>query len=188
MVTVHVGNFPVRCKAIQKPIEPGIEPMKIKSIFTAIALMSIATIGFAQEGAGCGGGGASCSGGSGAYGGTSYMARGYRMHPRPVYAHSRAGRLATNVHEWNQMQMQTYSWHGPYSYHVYGRPTALVVPPTASFQTVYSWGVGNTQSIPIHHQFGAYGGTVGGGPNYPATPYWPSSTQQFGIYPVRSPW
>ena len=170
--------------------------MKIQTIITAIAFLSVASIGLAQDCAtgGCSGGtvnGGSCDSGCGAgiINGTSYMKGARGLHPRPAYAGSRRGRYATNVHEWNQMQMQTYSWHGPYSYHVYGRPTALVVPPTAAFHTVYNWGVANTQSLPIHHQFGTYGyGAAGGGGAYPATPYWPSSTQQFGIYPVRAPW
>lgn len=27
-----------------------------------------------------------------------------------------------------------------------------------------------------------------GGGMFQATPYWPSHTDQFGVYPVRSPW
>jgi hypothetical protein len=179
--------------------------MKTRLLLSVFALLGIATVGFAQD---CGGG--SCGGASvGGYGygnetyaqcvgphgypprgaAVVYAARDH-VHPQPLYAYSRHGIDATRVNAWNHDQMTTYPWHGGYSYHVYGQPTALVVPPTAAFQTVYQWGVANTQSVPIHHQFGAgYPGVItSGGGYYPATPYWPSSTQQFGIYPVRAPW
>lgn len=114
-----------------------------------------------------------------------------RYHPHPHYAYGRAGIDATRQHAWNMNQMESYPWHGSYAYWRYNGPTAVVVPPTASFQSVYQWGVGNTQSVPIHHQFQHlhYGGgaAVGGGGGA-WTPYWPSSTQQFGLYPVRAPW
>ena len=77
-----------------------------------------------------------------------------RFSPRPVYAYNRRGIEAQRTYQWNQRQMQSYPWHCQNSYWQYGRPTALVVPPTASFQTQYSWGVGNTRSVPIYHQFG----------------------------------
>lgn len=82
-------------------------------------------------------------------------------------------------------------WHGPYYHREYGAPVALVVPPTASAHTQWSWGVAQTRVMPTYHQFGrAYpGGVPGqyGGPLYP-TPAWPSHTDQFGVYPVRGPW
>jgi hypothetical protein len=111
--------------------------------------------------------------------------------PHPVYAYSRAGIDAQRTDEWNKLQGQATPWHGNYSYWRYAAPTALVVPPTAAFQSEYNWGVGQTRSMPINHQFG-YGdagmiGGAGGGAFYP-TPYWPSSTNQFGVYPVRGPW
>ena len=112
-------------------------------------------------------------------------------HPHPVYAHSRAGINATRTHRWNQVQAQQRSWHGGYYYPAYGQPLALVVPPTASFQTVYSWGVGNTRSVPIYHQFGRPypGQTTGATPGMyqrVPTPQW--NTQQFGVYYSRAPW
>ena len=45
------------------------------------------------------------------------------------------------------------SWHGAYSNVQWGHPVALIVPPTATMQTEYSWGVGRTQMRPIQHQF-----------------------------------
>ena len=82
-------------------------------------------------------------------------------------------------------------WHGPYYHREYGAPVALVVPPTASAHTQWSWGVAQTRVMPTWHQFGrAYPGGVPGeyaGPLYP-TPAWPSHTDQFGVYPVRGPW
>lgn len=82
-------------------------------------------------------------------------------------------------------------WHGPYYHREYGAPVALVVPPTASAHTQWSWGVAQTRVMPTYHQFGrSYPGGVPdeyGGPLYP-TPAWPSHTDQFGVFPVRAPW
>ena len=122
--------------------------------------------------------------------------RGARMllsvgHPHPVYAHSRAGINATRTHRWNQAQAQQRSWHGGYYYPAYGQPLALVVPPTASYQSVYSWGVGNTKSVPIYHQYGrAYPGQATGAASgmYQKVPSQPWNTDQFGIYYSRAPW
>ena len=85
---------------------------------------------------------------------------------------------------------QNYTWHGHYRHTAWGTPVALVVPPTASLQTNWGWGVGNTRITPICHQFER---------NYPGpgqydakafrpTPAWPSDTDQFGVYYVRGPW
>lgn len=112
-------------------------------------------------------------------------------HPHPVYAHSRAGIDATRTHRWNQAQAQNYSWHQGYYHPAYGQPLALVVPPTASFQSVYSWGVGNTQSVPIYHQYGRDypGAATGGTPGmYRTIPHTPYNTHQFGVYYSRAPW
>ena len=82
-------------------------------------------------------------------------------------------------------------WHGPYSYTPYGTPVALVVPPTSKFHTSYSWGVGQTEMVPIYHQFHRDypgGAVIGNGAQINSTPYWPSHTDQFGVYPVRGPW
>ena len=45
------------------------------------------------------------------------------------------------------------SWHGGYQNVEWGRPVALILPPTARMQTEYSWGVGRTRMSPINHQF-----------------------------------
>lgn len=111
-------------------------------------------------------------------------------HPHPMYAHTRGGIDATRTHNWNSAQSTQYSWHGDYYHPQWGKPLALVVPPTASTQSVYSWGVGRTQSVPIYHQYSreypATYGAAGGMFRHP--PYWPTNTQQFGIYYVRGPW
>lgn len=81
-------------------------------------------------------------------------------------------------------------WHGGYYLSGWGMPVALVVPPTAEFQTHWGWGVANTRITPIRSQFQR---------NYPGpgyyergmirpTPPWPSDTDQFGVYYVRGPW
>jgi hypothetical protein len=79
-------------------------------------------------------------------------------------------------------------WHGGFYDPAWGQPVALVVPPNAESQTNWGWGVGNTRTMPIYHQFGRnYPGAPGGVALAP-TPPWPSDTQQFGVYYVRGPW
>jgi hypothetical protein len=82
------------------------------------------------------------------------------------------------------------SWHGGYYHSAWGMPMALVVSPKAEFQTHWGWGVGNTRSTVIWHQFrrdypgpGAYDPRL-----VRPTPYWPSDTDQFGVYYIRGPW
>ncbi len=108
--------------------------------------------------------------------------------PHPHYAYSRRGVNASWENSWNQNRAQVTPWHGGYSYWRWGTPTALVVPPTAAFQTSYGWGVGQTQSMPINHQFNKATGGRRNDAGFRPTPYWPSHTGQFGVYPVRAPW
>jgi hypothetical protein len=117
------------------------------------------------------------------------LALAHRDHfsPKRVYAYSRTGVDATRMNSWNQQKAAECAWHGEYNYWRFGVPTALVVPPTAVFQSEYNWGVAQTKSIPIYHQFGRNYSDVGGGGMFANRPYWPSSTNQFGIYPVRAP-
>tara|TARA_R110002049_G_scaffold4601_5_gene32318 strand:- start:448029 stop:448406 length:378 start_codon:yes stop_codon:yes gene_type:complete len=81
-------------------------------------------------------------------------------------------------------------WHGGYYAQSYGQPTAVVVPPTAHMRQSYSWGVSQNLMYPIHHQFGRSANSPGAAPGgrFRATPPWPSHTDQFGYYYVRSPW
>jgi len=51
------------------------------------------------------------------------------------------------------LRSQGKSWHSPWYDPAEGRPIALVVPPTAEFQTQYSWGVPSSRVVPIYHQF-----------------------------------
>jgi len=112
--------------------------------------------------------------------------------PHPVYAYSNRGVDAGLTHQWNQAEAASRPWHGGYSHWRYDEPTALVVPPTAAYHSTYAWGVGQVRSTPIHHQYGrGYAGMLGGAGSegmFSRTPYWPSSTEQFGVYPVRAPW
>ena len=93
-------------------------------------------------------------------------------------------------------QMATQSWHAGYYNTQYGAPVAYMVPPTARMQTRSGWGVCQTTMSPIYPQFKRpYPGPVGGNPMtggapHPLlpTPRWPSHTDQFGVYYVRSPW
>ncbi len=120
---------------------------------------------------------------------TLVLAHQDHFSPNPVYAYSRTGVDATRMNTWNQQQAAARPWHGDYSYWRWGVPTALVVPPTAVFQSEYNWGVAQTKSTPIYHQFGRNYSDVGGGGGgmFSSKPYWPSSTNQFGVYPVRAP-
>ena len=81
----------------------------------------------------------------------------------------------------------TRSWHGPYAPAAWGRPVALIVPPTVNMQTEYAWGVGRTRMAPINHQFARPYALPMMGPTRPA-PIWPADTQQMGSYSVRGPW
>jgi hypothetical protein len=82
------------------------------------------------------------------------------------------------------------SWHQPYYHTAWGRPLALVVPPTARTETSWGWGVAQSSVTPIYQQFkrpypggesSDYGSLLG-------TPPWPSHTNQFGVYYIRGPW
>ncbi|MFM8260988.1 MAG: hypothetical protein ACKN9S_01795 [Pirellula sp.] len=90
---------------------------------------------------------------------------------------------------WARTQANQRPWHGGYYWLRTGQPTALVVPPTVTMQSNYSWGVSQNTMTPVYHQFGGNppnGAATGG--VFRATPYWPTHTDQFGVYPVRGPW
>jgi hypothetical protein len=89
---------------------------------------------------------------------------------------------------WARSQAKQRPWHGDYYYLKTGQPTALIVPPTVTMQSNYSWGVSQNTMTPVYHQFGQGPASGGSGGVFRATPYWPSHTDQFGIYPVRGPW
>lgn len=83
---------------------------------------------------------------------------------------------------------QMYNWHAQYAYTDYGRPTALIVPPTADLQTNWSWGAPSMRISRIDHQFTRnYAGPGSTGP-WSYTPHWPQDTAQFGVHYVRGPW
>lgn len=107
------------------------------------------------------------------------------------YLQSRTAGQAEYTDYWNRYHARQSPWHGHYNHHRWGRPLALVVPPTADNQVKWGWGVGATNVVPIYHQFHR-----GNPATYPPSvwkrfktqPYWPSHTDQFGVYPVRGPW
>ena len=112
-------------------------------------------------------------------------------YPHLPNVHPHHGWHATRADTLGRYYASQRPWHGPWAYTPYGMPTALVVPPNSKMHTSYAWGVAQSEMIPMYHQFGvAYPGTVGGysGYGYLPTPYWPSHTDQFGVYPVRGPW
>ena len=84
---------------------------------------------------------------------------------------------------------QFYNWNRNYAYYQYGRPLALVVPPTANLQTNWGWGVSSSRVSRLDHQFGRnYPGRGPFGGPFKHTPRWPQDTNQFGVYSVRGPW
>ncbi len=81
-------------------------------------------------------------------------------------------------------------WHAGYADVLWGRPVPVVVPPVATWQTVWGRGIGATQIVPIYAQ---YQGPSGGAPNeqfqrFRPVPYWPHDTRQLGVYYIRGPW
>ena len=87
-------------------------------------------------------------------------------------------------------QSERSSWHQPYYHTSWGRPIALIVPPTARTETNWGWGVTQSSVTPIYQQFKRpFPGDEPGEYNelHP-TPPWPSHTHQFGVYYVRGPW
>jgi hypothetical protein len=93
-------------------------------------------------------------------------------------------------HRWNARYARTKPWHGNYYHTASGYPVPLVVPPTATSETKWGWGVAQTEVRPIHPQFNrAYRGDVTTeGRGFMGTPPWPSHTDQFGVYYIRGPW
>lgn len=85
---------------------------------------------------------------------------------------------------------QTQPWHDGYTHAGWSSPVALVVPPTAEDQTHYGWGVGATRVTRIYPQFQlGYPGPAYYNPKaFQATPRWPSSTDELGVYYIRGPW
>ena len=69
---------------------------------------------------------------------------------------------------------QSAPWHGDYYEAAWGTPVALVVPPTAEYQTNYRWGVGGYRVTPISPQFqrGYPGPGSPDGVNFLPTPPW----------------
>ena len=90
--------------------------------------------------------------------------------------------------QWAQTHASSRPWHGNYYYLPYGQPVAMVVPPNAIMQQTYSWGVSQNLMMPTYHQFMPAAVPSAGGAGFYGTPRWPSSTNQFGVYNVRSPW
>lgn len=89
---------------------------------------------------------------------------------------------------WARNQAAQRPWHGGYYWMRTGQPTALVVPPVVTMQQNYSWGVSQNTMTPVYHQFGGGPPNEAGGGMFRGTPYWPTHTDQFGVYPVRGPW
>lgn len=95
------------------------------------------------------------------------------------------------ANQWGYRFAATQPWNGGYYHTAYGHPVPLVVPPTANMQVKWGWGVAQSETVPIYHQFRrAYPGDFGGmgGAGLSPTPRWPSHSDQFGVYYARGPW
>lgn len=96
---------------------------------------------------------------------------------------------AGDPYMWPVHRAQYYDWNKRYYYTPMGQPVSLVVPPTATMQTNWGWGVGSSRLQRLDHQFGRnYPGDETNGMGNRSTPIWPSDTTQFGVYYVRGPW
>lgn len=115
-------------------------------------------------------------------GAEAFELRGRRCPPnRSTNGASRSyGSSYASTYGWN--------WHGDYYHTAWGTPVALVVPPTAQYQTNWGWGVGNTRMSRISQFQRPWPGPYAPGPGFRPTPNWPSDTDQFGVYYVRGPW
>jgi len=80
----------------------------------------------------------------------------------------------------------TRFWHRSYFDPAWGVPYAQVVPRRAHTQTRYSYGVTGTSIEPIYNEYQRPAGPIDGEVFVP-TPAWPSDTDQFGGYYVRTP-
>ena len=92
---------------------------------------------------------------------------------------------------WAATHASRMSWHDPYYHRLWGRPVPLVVPPTASSQSNWTWGVTGTETTPIYHQFGRSRASAridGGAFQLQPAPHQPRSTRQLGVYYIRAPW
>ena len=95
----------------------------------------------------------------------------------------------TVADRWAARRAAQVPWHGQYYSPQWGRPVAVVLPPTVKTHTTWSWGVAGTRVTPVYHQFGrAYPGKAQGRMRLRPTPAWPSNTGQLGYYPIRGPW
>jgi hypothetical protein len=160
----------------------------------------VAVLAIGAQAGGHGGHGASCCDSGVMVCDPNGCGRGHACHGHGCHGHCGHG-LGHHGHHWLHhdtiekryfLRSQGKSWHSAWYDPAEGRPIALVVPPTAEFQTQYSWGVPSSRVMPIYHQFrrpypgpGAVGGAGGG---FLPTPNQPSDTVQFGVNAVRGPW
>lgn len=147
--------------------------------------------------AACGQQGAPCYGP--ACGGHGLGVHGWKGHHGNACGHGLCGHgVGGHPHKHDTIEKRYFlrsqgkSWHSAWYDPAEGRPIALVVPPTAEFQTQYSWGVPSSRVAPIYHQFRrpypGPGAIAGGGGGFLPTPNQPSDTVQFGVNAVRGPW
>ena len=89
------------------------------------------------------------------------------------------------------LRSQGKSWHSSWYDPAEGRPIALVVPPTAEFQTQYGWGVPSSRVAPIYHQYRRPypgPGAMPGGSSFMPTPTgtWPACSATWAASPNPS--
>ncbi|MGO9112739.1 MAG: hypothetical protein ACLP9L_26190 [Thermoguttaceae bacterium] len=108
-----------------------------------------------------------------------------------LIAASLAAMLPTRAGEFLHRGRRAASeWNTTYYDPAWGMPEAVVVPPTARWQSNYAWGVGGSRLNRVGAQYQAeFPGpeSAYNQRDYLAAPSQPSDTQQFGVNYVRGP-
>ena len=92
---------------------------------------------------------------------------------------------------WNLRAARVTPWHANYNHTAWGRPLALVVPPTARTHVRWGWGVAQSEVAPIYHQYRRpFPQEINNGEKQTmhATPTPATHTDQFGAFYIRAPW
>ena len=107
-----------------------------------------------------------------------------------LIAASLAAVLPTRAGEFLYRGRQRTEWNTNYYDPAWGMPEAVVVPPTARWQSNYAWGVGGSRLNRVRARFQAEVPGPESAYNqrdYRPAPPQPSDTQQFGVNYVRGP-
>jgi len=98
--------------------------------------------------------------------------------------------LPTRAGELLHRRRASAEWNTSYYDPAWGMPLAVVVPPTARWQSNYAWGVGGSRLDRVGAKYQAEvpgPASAYNQRNYLPAPPQPSDTQQFGVNYVRGP-